>query len=179
MYFSSSIRWPQVPETLVSFHREFAAANDYIFWGNGVADRGLHNATVHNRNAVLIESDQISLVDNSRWSQYINAEPVHTVVYRNPLDIVISPWWNLDADYLDVTEDYRQTLINFKNDFYPGLVQGFGRGRHAWRGLCTGRIYGGRDGADNAISLCDLRPCGTVCECGRGWSFHTAGYCPA
>ncbi len=123
-YFSSRIRWPQLPESLVSFHREFVAANDYIFWGNGVADRGLHNATVHNRNAVLIESDQISLVDNSRWSQYINAEPVHTVVYRNPLDIVISPWWNLDADYLDVTEDYRQELINFKNNFYPMTVVG-------------------------------------------------------
>ncbi len=109
-YFSSRIRWPQLPESLVSFHREFVAANDYIFWGNGVADRGLHNATVHNRNAVFIESDQISLVDNSRWSEYINAAPVHTVVYRNPLDIVISPWWNLDADYLDVTEDYRQAV---------------------------------------------------------------------
>jgi hypothetical protein len=125
LYFSSSINWPQSPEKLVGFHREFAAANDFIFWGNAVADRGLHNASVHNRKAVLITGAQITLTDNSRWSQYINREPVHTVVYRNPLDIVISPWWNLDADYLDVTEEYRQTLIEFKNGFYPNLVLGF------------------------------------------------------
>jgi hypothetical protein len=124
LYFSSRINWPQQPEALVSFHREFAAANDYIYWGNAVADRGLHNASVHNRNAVLITGAQIAFTDNSRWSQYIRPEPVHTVVYRNPLDIVISPWWNLDADYLDVTEEYRQTLIDFKNGFYPGTVLG-------------------------------------------------------
>lgn len=124
LYFSSSIRWPQAPEALASFHREFAAANDFIFWGNAVSDRGLHNATVHNRSAVLIASDQIDLVDKSHWSEYIHAEPVHTVVYRNGLDIVISPWWNLDADYLDVTQAFRQTLIDFKNGFYPGTVLG-------------------------------------------------------
>lgn len=124
LYFSSRINWPQQPETLVSFHREFAAANDSIYWGNAVADRGLHNASVHNRQAVLITGGDIAITDKSRWSQYIRPEPVHTVVYRNPLDIVISPWWNLDADYLDVTEDYRQTLIDFKNGFYPGTVLG-------------------------------------------------------
>ncbi|MCB1842180.1 MAG: hypothetical protein KDI09_04390, partial [Halioglobus sp.] len=35
-----------------------------------------------------------------------------------------SPWWNLDAPYLDVSDDYRQELIAFKNNFYPGTVQG-------------------------------------------------------
>jgi hypothetical protein len=124
LYFSSHINWPQQQETLVSFHREFAAANDYIFWGNAVADRGLHNATVHNRSAVLITGKEITITDKSRWSQYIRPEPVHSVVYRNPLDIVISPWWNLDADYLDVTDEYRQTLIDFKNGFYPSTVLG-------------------------------------------------------
>ena len=37
---------------------------------------------------------------------------------------MISPWWNLDAAYLDVSESYRETLIDFKNNFYPGLAQG-------------------------------------------------------
>ncbi|MEZ5572725.1 MAG: hypothetical protein R3E64_11950 [Halioglobus sp.] len=49
---------------------------------------------------------------------------MHALVYRNSLDIVISPWWNLDADYLAVTEDYRQQLIGFKNGFYPMTVLG-------------------------------------------------------
>jgi hypothetical protein len=135
LYFASRINWPQSPESLVTFHREFAAANDYIFWGNAVADRGLHNASVHNRSAVLITGAQIEVTDNSRWSQYIRSEPVHTVVYRNPLDIVISPWWNLDADYLDVTEDFRQTLIDFKNNFYP--MTALGLAEAAMRGAGT------------------------------------------
>jgi multidrug resistance efflux pump len=61
----------------------------------------------------------MDLVDSSRWAQYIDAAPVHTLVYLNSLEFVISPWWNLDADYLDVTGSYRQTLIDFKNQFYP------------------------------------------------------------
>lgn len=124
LYFSSRINWPQQPETHVTFHREFVAANDFIFWGNAVADRGLYNASVHNRPAALIEAGEISFVDESRWSSYINPQPVHTVAYLNPLEIVISPWWNLDEDYLDVTDAYRQELIDFKNTFYPGTVLG-------------------------------------------------------
>jgi hypothetical protein len=98
------------------------AANDYIFWGNAVADRGLYNASVHNRPAVRIPDSEVKLVDKSRWTSYIKAQPVHTVVYLNPLDIVVSPWWNLDEDYLDVTEDYRQYLIDFKNGWYPSMM---------------------------------------------------------
>jgi hypothetical protein len=124
LYFSSRINWPQPPETHVRFATEFVAANDYIFWGNAVADRGLYNSTVHNRPAALITDDQISFTDNSRWSSYLKPEPVHTAVYLNPLEIVISPWWNLDADYLDVTEEHLQGLIDFKNRFYPGTALG-------------------------------------------------------
>ncbi|MEH6589032.1 MAG: hypothetical protein V7746_02185 [Halioglobus sp.] len=124
LYFSSRIEWPQQPEQRAVFSRDFVAANDFIFWGNAVADRGLYNSSVHNREAVVIASQDTELMDNSRWAGYINSTPVHTVVYRNALEIVISPWWNLDADYLDTTEAHLQDLINFKNDFYPVTVQG-------------------------------------------------------
>ena len=123
-YFTSRIDWPQSPQNRVRFHREFVASNDYIFWGNGVADRGLYNSTVHNREGVLVDPLQFSFDDNSDWEKYITASPVHVVTYLNPLEIVISPWWNLDAAYLDVSESYRETLIDFKNNFYPGLAQG-------------------------------------------------------
>ena len=122
LYFSSRINWPQPPERQVSFHREFVVANDFIFWGNAVADRGLYNSTVHNRNAVKVPAGDLSLTDRSVWSAYVNKLPVHTVAYLNPLDIVISTWWNLDEDYLDVTPEHRQALIGFKDSFYPSLV---------------------------------------------------------
>ena len=124
-YFSSSINWPEPPvSSNTRLAREFVVANDYIFWGNLVADRGLYNSTFHSREVVLIHADEFSVEDNSRWKDYVNAAPVHTMVYQNPLDLVVSPWWNLDADYLDVTPEHRTALINFKNGFYPGTVQG-------------------------------------------------------
>ncbi len=123
-YFTSSIVWPQQPEDREGFAREFVAANDYIYWGNGVSDRTLYNASVHNRDGVRIPDSDIEIADDSRWARYVAARPKHTYVYLNPLDIVISPWWNLDADYLDVNDDFRGELIAFKNNFYPFTVRG-------------------------------------------------------
>ena len=138
LYFSSTIDWPQSPETRGAFHREFVVSNDYIFWGNGVADRGLYNSSVFNRDAVIVDPGQFSFVDNSHWADYINAAPTHTLVYLNPLNIVVSPWWNLSEDYLDLDiiegdipdADPTPTLTeltNFKNGFYPGLIKGNAR----------------------------------------------------
>jgi hypothetical protein len=123
-YFSSSINWPAAPVSgNARLAREFVVANDYILWGNLVADRGLYNSTFHSREVVLIDANEFSVEDNSRWKDYINAAPVHTMVYQNPLDLVVSPWWNLDAGYLAVTPEHRTALINFKNGFYPNTVQ--------------------------------------------------------
>lgn len=124
LYFASSLKWPQDPEDQVRFSREFVVANDFIFWGNAVADRGLYNSSVHNRAAVRIAGNDIQIDDRSRWAAFVHPEPVHTLVYRNRLEIVISPWWNLAAPYLDVTAEYRQELLDFKNAFYPGTVIG-------------------------------------------------------
>ncbi len=124
-YFSSSINWPQPPPVSGNerLAREFVVANDYIFWGNLVADRGLYNSTFHSREVVLIDANEFTVEDNSVWKDYINAAPVHTMVYQNPLDLVVSPWWNLDAAYLAVTPAHRTSLINFYNGFYPSTVQ--------------------------------------------------------
>jgi len=123
-YFSSRINWPEPPvSSNTRLAREFVVANDYIFWGNLVADRGLYNSTFHSREVVLIDANEFTVEDNSRWKDYVNAAPVHTMVYQNPLDLVVSPWWNLDAAYLAVTPAHRTALINFMNGFYPNLVQ--------------------------------------------------------
>ncbi len=127
-YFTSRIAWPQQPEDRVGFAREFVAANDYIYWGNGVSDHGLYNASVHNREGVRIPDSDIEITDDSRWGSYVKSVPKHSYVYLNPLEIVISPWWNLDAEYLDLSEDFRQRLIDFKNTFYPMTVRDIAEG---------------------------------------------------
>jgi len=126
-YFRSTIPWPAPSRTRATFAREFAVANDFIYWGNAVADRTLYSASVYNVDAVVFGPDDVPFEDFSPWAAFVNAQPVHTLVYQNPLDIVISPWWNLDADYLDVTPEYRQTLLGFKQNFYPATVQGLAR----------------------------------------------------
>ncbi|MAT93100.1 MAG: hypothetical protein CME59_10920 [Halioglobus sp.] len=126
-YFSASIPWPQPPSSYEPFERGFMTANDYVFWGNAVADRILYNSSAHNRDAAKIPAAGFTFSDNSAWSAYLAPEPLHTAVYLNQQDIVISPWWNLDAAYLDVTPQYLQTLIDFKNGFYPGTVQNLAR----------------------------------------------------
>ncbi len=68
--------------------------------------------------------DTLQITDRSRWARYIKPEPYHTLIYRNPLEIVISPWWNLDAAYLDVSDDFLQDITDFSNAFYPGTAQG-------------------------------------------------------
>jgi len=122
-YWTSSIVWPQPVETPAVSAREFVAANDYIFWPNGVADRGLYNASVHNRDAVLIANSDIEIQDDSRWTRYIESTPRHSYVYTTPLDIVVSPWWNLDADYIDATPEHLEMLREFHIGFYPKLVR--------------------------------------------------------
>jgi hypothetical protein len=72
---------------------------------------------------VLVDPNQFTVRNNSPLNVYVNAEPVHAMVYLNPQEIVISPWWNLDATYLDVSAERRTALINFKNGFYPFTVQ--------------------------------------------------------
>ncbi len=133
--FYSSINWPQSPETRVDLDRGFMATNDYVFWGGAVADRILYNTTAQNPEVVLVDPNQFTVRNNSLWTGFVNAEPLHAVVYLNPQEIVISPWWNLDAAYLDITPTWRQTLINFKNNFYPGLVQGNARSAIRGQGL--------------------------------------------
>jgi hypothetical protein len=122
-YWRSSIAWPQDPGQTVGFAREFVAANDRIYWGNGVCDRVLYNASAHNRPAVLIPDRDIEIIDATVWKEYLKPRPTHAFVYLNPLEFVISPWWNLDAAYLDVTAEHRADLVEFKDGFYPSTVQ--------------------------------------------------------
>ncbi len=99
---------------IVRFTREMAAGNDYIFWGNGVLDRGLYNATTFNYDAVLVPV--YITTDTTRWRQYLNDKPTYAVYYLNTLEYVLSPWWNLDSPYLDITPEWLSQLYDFKNN---------------------------------------------------------------
>ncbi|MEP1593008.1 MAG: hypothetical protein ABJK20_00475, partial [Halieaceae bacterium] len=126
VYYQSAFVRPEVNEggKSVLLSSAFAAANDYIFWGNGVADRGVYNGSVYAKAVTLVDPISFEYDDNSRWMPYLSEAPRHVFSYRNALEIVISPWFNLQASYLDVTESHRNALIEFSNNFYPMTAQG-------------------------------------------------------
>jgi hypothetical protein len=67
----------------------------------------------------------LTLPDNFLGGKWVtlNATPLNVVVYLNQQDIVISPWWNLDAGYLDVTPALLADLIGWKSNLYSNIMQ--------------------------------------------------------
>ena len=124
LYFSSAFPEPAPGEQTVQLSPQFAVANDYIYWSNGVADRGIYNGSVYARPVTLIDPMTFSVEDNSRWATYLNETPRHVLSYQNALEIIISPWVNLSSDDLDVTDSHREALVEFSNNFYPMTAQG-------------------------------------------------------
>ena len=112
--FSCAFRRPLLFRKTARFTKEMAIGNDYIYWGNGVLDRGLYNATTFNYDAAFVP---LSITrDDSRWQQYLKKNPTYAVYYLNTLEYIVSPWWNLDAPYLDITPAWLKELYDFKNN---------------------------------------------------------------
>lgn len=76
----------------------WAAANDRIYWRNGVADRVYYDGLLTNTEVLSVDPGTIRAFDNTLWSQFINPQPVNVLVYQTRLELVISPWYNVDPE---------------------------------------------------------------------------------
>lgn len=124
--FESSFPVPVPGEAPVArFTREMAIGNDYIYWGHGVSDRVLYNATTFNHDAHFVDISQLTFTDSSRWAQYLKPEAMDAVYYQNTLEYVAWPMANLvDSEHLDITPEWREELIRFTtNGHQEGLMQ--------------------------------------------------------
>ncbi len=124
--FESSFPVPVPGEAPVArFTREMAIGNDYIYWGHGVSDRVLYNATTFNHDAHFVDVSQLTFTDDSRWAKYLKPEVKDAVYYDNTLEYVASPMANLvDSEHLDITPEWREELIRFTtNGHQEGLMQ--------------------------------------------------------
>lgn len=74
--------------------REWVEANDRIFWRNGIADRAFYDAGFHNR--PMWRVDDVAVSDTTRFAELVEPEPVEVVACSSALELVVSPWWNLD-----------------------------------------------------------------------------------
>jgi hypothetical protein len=132
--FSSSFPKPSGTAPIARFTRQMAIGNDYIYWGHGVLDRVLYNATTFNYDALFADLNQVQITDDSHWKQYLADDPTYVVYYLNTLEYVASPWANLDSPYLDITPEWLSELYGFKNNgnyltLMRDAVRGSFRGR--------------------------------------------------
>jgi hypothetical protein len=98
------------------FTREMAIGNDYIYWGHGVYDRVVYNATTFNHDAYFVDPTAVTVRDDSHWAQYLADAPRDVVYYVNTLEYIASPMANLRSDFLDITPAWREALLAFKTN---------------------------------------------------------------
>jgi hypothetical protein len=95
---------------------EMAIGNDYMHWTNAVYDHIVYNATTYNWEGYFIDTAQTVITDNSHWAQYLKPTLKDATYYVNTLEYVASPLANLDSEFLDVTPEERQGLLDFKDN---------------------------------------------------------------
>lgn len=72
------------------------AANDFIYWPNGVCDRAFYNGDLINEPVDLIAEKDVKTKNTLPWAEFVEPEPVEVFALKKPLDFVISPWHNVD-----------------------------------------------------------------------------------
>jgi len=80
----------------VSPHAEWAAANDFIYWCNGMCDRTWYDAGMHDPRKRRVEPECYELEDNTPWAELLEPEPVHVLVFEDEISLTMAPWENLD-----------------------------------------------------------------------------------
>jgi hypothetical protein len=97
--FTSTITLPAAEDRNYQVpNREWVAANDYIYWLNGVNDRTFHNATAHSAQLISVDLADVTLADDTEWVPFIEPVPAHVLVYLGPIQFMIGPWWNITSD---------------------------------------------------------------------------------
>lgn len=74
---------------------EWIAANDYIYWRNGVCDRSWYNASLFDAQVHIIPPGDFSISDETHWARFVQPQPRHILQYEGELDLVLSPWFNI------------------------------------------------------------------------------------
>lgn len=94
-HFASTITLPDDAESGTS-SVEWVSANDHIFWGNGVSDQTYYNASLANARQLRVGKSGVRVEDHTFWGTIVEPEPLHVLVFDGEIDIVISPWENID-----------------------------------------------------------------------------------
>lgn len=84
--------------TEVMAANEWAAANDLIYWRDGVADRTYYDGQLIDTPMFSITPSALTIADTSEWSEFIDPMPVNVLMFQTGINFAISPWYNLDVE---------------------------------------------------------------------------------
>jgi len=92
--FRSQIRLDDA-HPVVRTAAQWIAANDYIYWRNGVCDRAWYNAQMFDATVRAIPPEDVELDDQTHWTRFIDPQPLHVLQFTGSLDLMVSPWYNV------------------------------------------------------------------------------------
>ncbi len=76
----------------------WVAANDRIYWRDGVADRTYYDGDSVDTPVLSVDPEEMTMTDSTVWRQFVDPKPVSVLVYETGFELVISPWYNLDPE---------------------------------------------------------------------------------
>jgi hypothetical protein len=101
--------------------RTWVTSTDVVYWLNGVADKVFYNSMLAGQAPVVIDSGSLS--GETRWSQYLTGpNPVQALYYRESMDFVIMPWFNIQSESLQLTGEQKMNLLDVKRSTFGGLA---------------------------------------------------------
>jgi len=74
---------------------DWIAANDYIYWRNGVCDKTWYDSSLVSASLRIVPSADVAICDGTPWARFTESEPVNVVRYEAGIDFMVSPWFNL------------------------------------------------------------------------------------
>jgi hypothetical protein len=73
---------------------EWVAANDFIYWRNGICDRTFYDAALAYAPLWRVPLEDLRIEDGSAWREFVEPQPVHAVLLSKRVQFAMSPWWN-------------------------------------------------------------------------------------
>jgi hypothetical protein len=95
-YFDIVFSMPDATAPSVPLQAEWILSNDRVYWGNGVYDKLLYNGLLLDADVADANLASVVIDDSSIWSGFVDPEPVQVAVFRNPLQFVVRPWYNVE-----------------------------------------------------------------------------------
>lgn len=80
---------------IAELSNDWIAANDRIYWRNGVFDRIWYDSNLFNSPVQLIRGKNVEIDDETHWSRFVRRRPRHVLKYDHELDFMVSPWFNI------------------------------------------------------------------------------------